>query len=74
MLVSGLSVTLAPFDIPQNAVIAGHNASLVLDIPIMLFAMLFLTVPALMKERLTRLQGILLLLVYGVFCGIQFML
>lgn len=74
VLVSGLSVTLAPFDIPQNAVIAGHNASLVLDIPVMLFAMLFLTVPALMKERLTRLQGILLLLVYGVFCGIQFML
>lgn len=74
VLVSGLSVTLAPFEIPQSAVIAGHNASLVLDIPVMLFVMFFLTVPALLKEKLTRLQGILLLLVYGAFCGLQFML
>lgn len=74
VLVSGLSVTLAPFEIPGNAMIAGHHASLVLDIPVMLFVMFFLTVPALIRERLTRLQGILLLLVYGVFCGIQFTL
>lgn len=74
VLVAGLSITLAPFDIPQSAVIAGHNASLVLDIPVMLLVMLFLTVPALMREKLTRLQGIVLLGVYGVFCTIQFML
>ncbi len=74
VLVSGLSITLAPFDIPQSAVIAGRNASLVLDLPVMLFVMLFLTVPALLREKLTRLQGILLLLVYGGFCTIQFML
>ena len=72
VLVSGLSVTLAPFDIPQNATIAGHNASLVLDIPVMLFVMLFLTIPALAREKLTRFQGIVLLLVYGAFCAIQF--
>ncbi len=74
VLVSGFSITLAPFDIPQNAVIAGHNASLVLDIPVMLAVMLILTVPALVKERLTRGQGILLLLIYGAFCWFQFML
>ncbi|MCI8551170.1 MAG: calcium/sodium antiporter [Lachnospiraceae bacterium] len=72
VLVSGLSVTLAPFDIPQNATIAGYNASLVLDIPVMLFVMLFLTIPALAREKLTRFQGIVLLLVYGAFCAIQF--
>ena len=74
VLVAGLSITLAPFDIPQSTVIAGHNASLVLDIPVMLLVMLFLTVPALVREKLTRLQGIVLLGVYGVFCTIQFML
>ena len=74
VLVSGLSVTLAPFEIPQSASIAGYNASLILDIPVMLFVMLFLTVPALIRGRLSRFQGILLLLLYGVFCGIQFML
>ncbi len=72
VLVSGLSITLAPFDIPQNATIAGHNASLVLDIPVMMFVMLFLTIPALAREKLTRFQGIVLLLVYGAFCVIQF--
>lgn len=37
VLVSGVSATLAPFCIPQSASIAGKNASLVLDIPVMLF-------------------------------------
>ena len=74
VLVSGLSVTLAPFDIPQNAMLAGHNASLVLDIPVMMFVMLFLTVPALVREKLSRTQGIVLLAVYAAFCTIQFVI
>jgi len=63
VLVSGVSVTLAPFSIPQAAVIAGHNASLVLDLPLMLFVMAFLTLPALIRGKLSRWQGVLLLLV-----------
>ena len=42
VLVSGVSVTLAPFSIPQNSTIAGMNASLVMDIPVM-FAVMLLT-------------------------------
>ena len=74
VLVSGMSVTLAPFRIPQSAVIVGHNASLVMDIPVMLCVMLVLTVPALLRGRLTRGQGILLLAIYAAFCAVQFLL
>ncbi len=72
VLVSGVSVTLAPFDVPQSAVFLGHNASLVLEIPVMLLVMSIMTIPALIRGRLTRSQGIVLLAIYAVFCSIQF--
>ena len=74
VLVSGVSVTLAPFTVPQSAMIAGHNASLVLEIPLMIVVMLILTVPALLKGKLSRLQGILMLAIYAAFCAVQFSL
>lgn len=74
VLVSGVSVTLAPFQVPASATIAGMNSSLVLEIPVMFFVMLFLTVPALIREKLSRVQGIVLLCVYVSFCIVQFML
>lgn len=74
VLVSGVSVTLAPFDIPQNASIAGMNASLVLELPVMFLVMLLLTLPALVRGKLSRAQGILMLAVYAAFCAAQFML
>ena len=74
VLVSGVAVTLAPFPIPEAATIAGHNASLVMDLPVMFAVMLLLTVPALLKGKLSRLQGIVLLCIYAAFCVIQFTL
>lgn len=74
VLVSGVSVTLSPFQIPQSAEIGGMNASLVLDIPVMFLVMLLLTAPALFKGKLSRVQGILLLAVYAAFCVVQFTL
>ena len=72
VLVSGVSVTLAPFTIPQNSMLFGHNASLVLEFPVMFAVMLLLTVPALIKGRLSRPQGIALLCIYAAFCVVQF--
>ena len=72
VLVSGVSVSLAPFSIPQESTIAGMNASLVMDIPVMWAVMLILTVPALLKGKLSRCQGILLLCIYAAFCTVQF--
>jgi cation:H+ antiporter len=74
VLVSGVSITLAPFTIPQNSLIAGYNASLVMDLPVMFLVMLLLTVPALVRGKLTRAQGVLLLAIYFAFCVLQFMM
>ena len=74
VLVSGVSVALAPFTVPQSATIFGMNSSLVLEIPVMIAVMVLLTVPALVKGKLNRVQGVALLVIYAVFCGIQFTL
>lgn len=72
VLVSGVSVSLAPFEVPVGKMLLGHNASLVLDIPLMVGVMLLLTVPALAKQKLSRWQGVTLLLIYAAFCLFQF--
>ena len=74
VLVSGVSVALAPFTVPQSATIFGMNSSLVLEIPVMITVMVLLTAPALVKGKLSRVQGVALLVIYAVFCGIQFTL
>ena len=71
VLVSGVSVALAPFTVPQSATIFGMNSSLVLEIPVMIAVMVLLTAPALVKGKLSRVQGVALLVIYAVFCGIQ---
>ena len=72
VLVSGLATVLSPFTLPQGKLAFGMNASLVVDIPLMLSVMLIMTVPALLKGRLYRAQGVLLLLIYASFCLFQF--
>ena len=74
VLVSGVSVTLAPFTIPQSSTLFGINSSLVLDLPVMLLVMVIMTVPALAKGKMSRVQGILLLAIYAAFCAIQFLM
>ena len=72
VLVSGMAVTLAPFDVPVGKTLFGINSSLVLDMPLMLTVMLLLTVPALLKKKLGRWQGVVLLAIYAAFCVFQF--
>ena len=72
VLVTGVSATLSPFDIPVSKTIAGLNSSLVVDIPLMLFVMAFLTFPAIKRDKLSRAQGIVLLVIYAAFCIYQF--
>ena len=72
VLVSGLSTVLSPFAVPQSSTIAGMNASLVMEIPVMFAVMLILTVPAMLRKKLSRTQGILLLCIYAAFCVVQF--
>ena len=74
VLVSGVSTVISPFGVPTESQIGGVPASYVLDLPVMLGVMLLLTVPALIRGKLSRVQGILLLCVYIGFCAMQFIM
>jgi cation:H+ antiporter len=73
VLVSGLAVTIRPFAVPSEKLIAGMNASLLVDIPMVFLVMLLLTVPPLIKGKLYRFQGIALLLIYAAYMAFQFL-
>ena len=76
VLVSGVAVSLAPFDVPvENELLnTGLNLSLVFDIPVMLLVMSLMIFPAMAKKKLSRWQGVLLLAIYAAFCVCQFVL
>ena len=76
VLVSGVAVSLAPFDVPvENELLnTGMNLSLVFDIPVMLLVMSLMIFPALAAKKLGRWQGIVLLCIYAAFCVCQFVL
>lgn len=72
VLVSGASITIAPFKVPVTNVFMGYNTSLIIEIPLMLLVMAFMTLPALIRGKLSRFQGITLLVLYAAFCAFQF--
>lgn len=74
VLVSGASVALAPFDVPQGKLLFGINSSLILDMPLSILVMALMTLPALKCKKLGRWQGITLLCIYAAFCLAQFAL
>ena len=76
VLVSGVAVSLAPFDVPvENTLLnTGLNLSLVFDIPVMLAVMSLMIFPALMHKKLSRWQGVALLGIYAAFVVLQFVL
>ena len=76
VLVSGVAVSLAPFEVPcENFLLdTGLNMSLVFEIPVMVGVMVLMTVPALAFKKLGRWQGIALLGIYAAFVVCQFVL
>ena len=74
VLVSGTAITINPFVVPAEKLVQGMNASLVIDIPVVFAVMGILTIPALIKGKLSRWQGIMLLCIYAAFCVFQFAL
>ena len=74
VLVSGVAVTLSPFQVPAGSEILGYNTSLVMEIPVMLGVMALMTLPALLRKKLYRWQGGLLLGIYAAFVVLQFVL
>ncbi len=74
VLVSGVSMTIQPFKVPVEKTIAGMNAGLVVDTPVMLGVMVILTIPTIIRGKLSRAQGILLLALYFGYIVFQFLL
>ena len=72
VFVSGMAITINPFKVPSEKLIAGQNASLLVDIPVMFATMLLLTVPTLISKKLRRYQGIVLLIIYFAYILFQF--
>lgn len=74
VLVSGIAVTIAPFSVPLGKLVGGLNASLVIDIPVMLGVSAILTIPTLIRGKLSKLQGYALLAIYVAYVTMQFVL
>ncbi|MCR4922753.1 MAG: calcium/sodium antiporter [Lachnospiraceae bacterium] len=76
VFVSAVAMILAPFDLPVEKTIsiagAERNAALVIDMPVVIFVMAILAIPALIKGKLSRWQGILLLCTYATYIIFQF--
>ncbi len=72
VLVLGTSVTISPFAVPANGSIFGYNTSNIIDIPLMFLVMGILVIPAIIKGKLYRFQGILLLIIYLIYCSYLF--
>lgn len=71
VLVSGTAITIRPFDVPSEKLIGAYNASLVIDVPLVFIVMLIMTIPALVKGKLYRAQGITLLAIYAAYTVFQ---
>ena len=74
VLVSGAAITISPFELPVSSTISGINSSLIIDLPVMLVAMGILTIPTLIKQKLSRWQGIVLLALFTSFTIVQFVI
>ena len=65
--VTGIAAVLNPFNIPSENKVYGISASLLVDIPTALVAMLILCVPTLIFCKTKKWQGLLLLVIYMSF-------
>ena len=74
VLVSGMAISISPFAVPVGKMIGSMNASLVMDIPVMLTVMAILTIPAILRNKLSKVQGFALLAIYATFVTLQFVL
>ena len=67
VLVSGTAITINPFTLESAA-----GTAMTVDIPMALGAMVLLTLPALVKQKLYRWQGAVLLCGYAAYCVFLF--
>jgi cation:H+ antiporter len=71
VLVTGAAAAISPFAIPEGSKLLGFNTSQLVEIPLMVVVMAIMTVPTLIKGKLHRWQGIVLLGTYVCFVSLQ---
>ena len=71
VLVSGAAITINPFSIPEKSEFFGQLSSLVLDIPVVFLVMGILTIPTIIRGKLSRWQGIVMLVIYVAYVVLQ---
>lgn len=74
ILVSGVATTISPFIVPASKMVFGMNSSLLIDIPIVFVVMGLMLIPALIRGKLSKWQGIVLLVIYLAFTIFQFVI
>lgn len=74
VLVSGMAITISPFNIPTEKTLLSLNASLLVDIPVAILTMIILTVPTIITKKVSRWQGITLLSIYALYTVFQFVI
>lgn len=72
VLVSGMAITINPFTVPAEKLLMGHNASLVVDMPVMWIVSILLCLPSMINGEVKRWQGITMLAIYTAFTVFQF--
>ena len=72
VLVSGMAITINPFTVPAEKLLMGHNASLVVDMPVMWIVSILLCLPSMINGEVKRWQGITMLAIYTAFTLFQF--
>ena len=72
VLVSGMAITINPFTVPAEKLLMGHNASLVVDMPVLWVVSILLCLPSMFNGEVKRWQGITLLVIYTAFTVFQF--
>ena len=72
VLVSGMAITINPFTVPAEKLLMGHNASLVVDMPVLWVVSILLCLPSMINGEVKRWQGITLLAIYTAFTVFQF--
>ena len=71
VLVTGAATTISPFAVPEGSKLLGYNTSQLIEIPLMVGVMALMTLPALIKGKLQRWQGLTLLGIYAAFVVLQ---
>ena len=67
LLVIGISSFISPYKLPINGTVMNINASMLIDIPLLIIVMTILLLPIFINKKTSRWQGAVLICIYFVY-------